>query len=287
MGRGDNRALTFPAKLTMASDHDDLRRAALEYHEKPPSGKDFDRADQATGQPARPRPRVLARRGRRERSHSRGSFDRLPLHGARQPGGCRDERHRGARPRRDRSARGQAGDGRQGGPVQEVRGHRRLRHRDQPERPRQADRDHRGARADLRRHQPRGHQGARVLLRRAQAARAHEDPGLPRRPARHGDHRRRGDPQWAEGRRQRPEAGQARHERRGRGRAGLPEVAGRTRPAARKHLGHRHRRRRLPGPHGADGRGQGALRAADLRAHAGRSDPRTPTSSWVCRPAAC
>ncbi len=32
--------------------------------------------------------------------------------------------------------------------------------------------DDRGARADLRRHQPRGHQGAGVLLRRAQAARA-------------------------------------------------------------------------------------------------------------------
>ena len=40
----------------------------------------------------------------------------------------------------------------------------------------------------LRRHQPRGHQGAGVLLHREEAARAHEDPGLPRRPARHGDH---------------------------------------------------------------------------------------------------
>ena len=58
------------------------------------------------------------------------------------------------------------------------------------------------ARADLRRHQPRGHQGAGVLLHRAQAARADEDPGLPRRPARHGDRRRRGDPQRAQGRRQ-------------------------------------------------------------------------------------
>ena len=32
---------------------------------------------------------------------------------------------------------------------------------------------------------------------RAQAARADEDPGLPRRPARHRDHRRRGDAQRA------------------------------------------------------------------------------------------
>ena len=47
------------------------------------------------------------------------------------------------------------------------------------------------ARADVRRHQSRGHQGARVLLHRAQVSRADEDPGLPRRPARHGDHRRR------------------------------------------------------------------------------------------------
>jgi hypothetical protein len=44
---------------------------------------------------------------------------------------------------------------------------------------------------DLRRHQPRGHQGARVLHHRERAARAARYPGLPRRPARHGDHRRR------------------------------------------------------------------------------------------------
>ena len=46
-----------------------------------------------------------------------------------------------------------------------------------------------GAGADLRRHQPGGHQGARVLHRRAAAARAHEDPRLPRRSARHRHHR--------------------------------------------------------------------------------------------------
>ena len=43
----------------------------------------------------------------------------------------------------------------------------------------------------LRRHQPGGHQGARMLHHRADAARADEHPGLPRRPARHRDHRRR------------------------------------------------------------------------------------------------
>ena len=104
----------------------------------------------------------------------------------------------------DRPARREAGDGRQGGAVQEVRRHRLLRHRDRRARPGQAGRHHRRARADVRRHQPRGHQGARVLLRRAQAARAHEDPGVPRRPARHGDHRRRGDHQRPARRRQGP-----------------------------------------------------------------------------------
>ena len=75
----------------------------------------------------------------------------------------------------------------------------------------------RRARADVRRHQPRGHQGAGVLLHRAQAARADEDPGVPRRPARHRDHRRRGGAQRAQGRRQGHRQGQA-----GRARAPAP-----------------------------------------------------------------
>src|SRR5690606_5907572 len=50
---------------------------------------------------------------------------------------------------------------------------------------RQTGRDHRRPGADLRRHQPRRHQGPRVLHRGTQAARAHEDPGDPRRPARY------------------------------------------------------------------------------------------------------
>ena len=43
----------------------------------------------------------------------------------------------------------------------------------------------------LGRHQPRGHQGPGVLHHRAAAARAARHPGVPRRPARHRDHRRR------------------------------------------------------------------------------------------------
>ena len=48
-----------------------------------------------------------------------------------------------------------------------------------------------GAGADLRRDQPGGHQGAGMLRHRGGAARAHEHPGVPRRPARHRDHRGR------------------------------------------------------------------------------------------------
>ena len=150
-----------------------------------------DRRDQAARQPARPRARLFARRRRGLRGDRRRPGQRLPLHRARQPRRRHHQRHRGARPGRHRPARRQAGDGRQGRPVQEVRRHRRLRHRGQREEPRQADRRDRRARADLRRHQPRGHQGAGLLLRRAGAALADEDPGLPRRPARHGDRRRR------------------------------------------------------------------------------------------------
>ena len=70
--------------------------------------------------------------------------------------------------------------------------------------PGQAGRHDRRARAHVRRHQPRGHQGARVLLHRAQVPRADEDPGVPRRPARHGDHRRRRGAERAARRRQGP-----------------------------------------------------------------------------------
>ena len=49
----------------------------------------------------------------------------------------------------------------------------------------------------LRRHQPRGHLGAALLRDRAPAARGARHPGLPRRPARHGDRRARGTAQRA------------------------------------------------------------------------------------------
>ena len=57
-------------------------------------------------------------------------------------------------------------------------------------------------RAHGRRDQPRGHQGARLLLHRGDAPEDDEDPRLPRRPARHRDHLRRGAAQRARDRRQ-------------------------------------------------------------------------------------
>ena len=165
--------------------------------------QDRDPRDQAADQPARPGAGLFARRGGALRGNRQGPERRLQVHQPRQPGGRHHQRHGRAGPGRHRPAGGQAGDGRQGRAVQEVRRHRRVRHRDQREaRPRQAGRHDRGAGAHLRRHQPRRHQGAGLLLRRAQAARAHEDPGVPRRPARHGHHGGRGHPQRPEGRRQ-------------------------------------------------------------------------------------
>ncbi len=158
----------------------------------------------------------------------------------------------------------------QGGPLQDVRGHRLLRHRSERARPREARRHHRGARADVRRHQPRGHQGAGVLLCRTQAARAPPDPGVPRRPARHRDHRRRRDHERPARRRQGAEGREAGLLGRGRGRARVPRPPRLARRCAEEHLGRRHRRRRLPGPARGDGRQQGALCAAHRGAHAPR-----------------
>ena len=191
------------APLTAEDKRAELRRAALEYHEFPMPGKI---AIAATKQLINQRDLALA--------YSPGvaapceeivkdPAAAFKLHRARQPGGRDHQRHRGAGPGRHRPAGLQAGDGGQGRPVQEVRRHRRVRHRDRREGPGQAGRGDRRARAHLRRHQPRGHQGARLLLRRARAAQAHEDPGVPRRPARHRDHRGRGHPQRPEGRRAR------------------------------------------------------------------------------------
>ena len=191
------------------------------------------------------------------------------VHLARQPRRGGDQRHGRARPRQHRPAGRQAGHGRQGLPVQEVRRHRRVRHRDQRARSGQARRHHRQPRADFRRHQSRGHQGARVLLHREEAARAHEDPGVPRRPARHGDRRRGGDPQRAQVRRQGHR--QRAHGLLGRRRRGarLPRPAGEPRHEAREHARGRQQGRAAQRAQ-RHGREQTPLCASDRRAHAGR-----------------
>ena len=74
-------------------------------------------------------------------------------------------------------------------------------------------------RAGLRRHQPRGHRRAALLRDRGAPARGARHPGLPRRPARHGDRRPRGPAERAPRRRQAARGRPRRPHRRRRGRA--------------------------------------------------------------------
>ena len=101
-------------------------------------------------------------------------------------------------PRRYRTARRQAGDGGQGRPVQEIRRHRRVRHRDR------ARTTSTGSSISIAALEPtfgginlEDIKAPECFEVEAQAARAHEDPGVPRRPAWHRDHRRRGGAQRA------------------------------------------------------------------------------------------
>ena len=177
-------------------------------------------------------------------------------------------------PRRHRPARLEAGDGGQSRPVQEIRRHRRVRHRGGREGRRQARRRGRRAGADLRRHQPRGHQGARVLRGRGALQGPHGHSGLPRRPARHGDHRRRRGPQRSRACRQAHRGREDRDLGRRRRRARLPQHPRFARGETREHLGHRHRGRRLRGPRQADGPVEVGLRAEDRGARPRRRDRR-------------
>ena len=173
--------------------------SALEYHEFPTPGKiAVTAAKQLINQHdlASPtRPAWLRRAKNRQGPNnafkytSRGNL-----------GGRGHQRHGRAGPGRYRSAGIQAGHGRQGCAVQEVRRHRRVRHRNRRETTSTGWSTSSAALEPLRRHQPGGHQGAGLLLCRAQAARAHEDSGLPRRPARHGHRRRRGHSERPQGR---------------------------------------------------------------------------------------
>ena len=142
--------------------------------------------------------------------------DRLRLHRPRQPGGRDLQRHRRAGPGRPRRAGQQAGDGRQGRPVQALRRRRLHRPRGRHQGRRRVRQLRALSRADLRRHQPRGHQGAGVLHHRAAPARADGHPGLPRRPARHRHHLGRRPDQRAAPHRPQHQGHQDGGERRGR-----------------------------------------------------------------------
>ena len=144
------------------------------------------------------------------------------------------QRHGGPRPRQHRPARRQARHGGQGRPLQAVRRHRRLRHRGRRRRRRRVRRHRRADRADVRRDQPRGRQVPGVLRDRGAAQEAPPDPGLPRRPARHGDHLGRGVPERARGRRQEDRQRQGRLLRRGRLGDRLREALPLLRRAARE-----------------------------------------------------
>ncbi len=171
---------------------EDFRRAALDYHRLPRPGK---LAIEPTKRMATQRDLALAYSPGVAAACLEIAADpdaRARLHGARQPGRRDLQRHRGARPRQHRRARRQAGDGGQGGPVQEIRRHRRVRHRGR----RETDPDRFcdvvaaleptfGAinLEDIK--------APECFAIEERAARAHGHPGLPRRPARHRDHRRR------------------------------------------------------------------------------------------------
>ena len=102
---------------------------ALDYHSQGRPGQDRGRSHQALPDGARPVAGLHAGRGDPLPGDREESRRRLQVHQQGQPGGRVLERHRGAGPRRHRRPGRQAGDGRQGRPVQALRPRRRVRHR--------------------------------------------------------------------------------------------------------------------------------------------------------------
>ena len=234
-----------------------------------PARQARSRGHQADGDPARPVARLFARRRRAGAGDRRGREQGLRLHHQGQFRRRHHQRHRHPRPRQPRRARRQAGDGRQGGAVQALRRHRFHRSRSVV---RGSRRDHQlrqAARQELGRHQSRRHQGAGVLHHRAAAARTARHPGVPRRPARHRDHRRRRPDQRARSHRTRHRDDQARLQRRRRRRHRLPRTAQGDRLRAREPDPVRHQGRDLPGPHRRHEPVEVGLRGEDQGAHAG------------------
>ena len=174
------------------STSDELREAALEYHRFPRAGKDQRHRHQAAGHPARSGAGLFAGRRRRLRGDRRRSRRGRRDHRARQPGGGDHQRHRGAGAGRHRPAGGQAGDGGQG----------RSCSRNSPASTSSTSRSTSAIRTswstiiaaleptfgainleDIK--APECFDIERQLRERM------NDPGVPRRPARHRDHRRR------------------------------------------------------------------------------------------------
>ncbi len=164
------------------------------------SGEDRSALDEALpdaeGDEARlPPGRVVSRGGDRE-----GRIGHLPLHLAGKPGRGDHERIRRSGPRERRSLRGETDDGGDRDPLQEARGHRRLRSRTRHDGSGPLHRDRADARADLRGDQPEGppRSGRAVHLR--SSLREASDSGLSREPLQHGGRRGRGPPERARSR---------------------------------------------------------------------------------------
>ena len=135
-----------------------------------------------------------------------------------------------------------------------------------------ADIDRR-ARAQLRRHQPRGHQSARLLRGRRAAARANEDPGAARRPARHGDRRRRHRAERAALRREGDRGHPDRLDRRRRRRHRLSQFVAEPGRAAGKRAADRSQGRRLRRSDRRDDAAEAGLCPTHGGANARRRDP--------------
>ena len=133
-------------------------------------GGKIEHAQQDAAEDAR-RPLDGLHAGRRARLHGdrRRPREGLPVHDQAQHGRRRQRRDRGARARRHRPARRDAGHGGQGDALQGVRRRRRLPDLPRHQGPRRDRRDGAADRAGLRRHQPRGHLRAALLRDRGPA----------------------------------------------------------------------------------------------------------------------
>ena len=190
---------------------------ALEYHSRGRKGKIEVVSVQALPDAGGPLARLQPRRRRAVPRDREGPGQGLRVHDQGQPRRRDLQRDGGARPRQHRPARVQARHGGQGRPLQAVRRHRRLRHRGGRRRPSTTFVE------TVARIAPtfgginlEDVKSPECFEIEDAAEEAPEDPGLPRRPARHGDHLGRGVPERARGRRQEDRKREGRLLRRGR-----------------------------------------------------------------------